>query len=70
MMKAETLIMMGGDDNIVPIANGKILKSLIPGAELEVIADGGHLFLVSHAEETLMMINRFLDRAEEGKRAA
>lgn len=70
MMKAETLIMMGGDDNIVPIANGKILKSLIPGAELEVIPDGGHLFLVSHAEETLTMINRFLERAGEGKRAA
>lgn len=71
LMKAETLIMMGEDDNIVPIANGRILKSLIPGAELEIIPGGGHLFLVSHAEATLRSINAFLDRPREtAKKAA
>ncbi len=70
LLKAETLIMMGEDDNIVPLTNGRILKSLIPNAELEVIPNGGHLFLVSHAEATLRSINAFLDRGRAGARAA
>jgi poly(3-hydroxyalkanoate) depolymerase len=37
-MKKETLIMMGGDDQIVPLANGKFLNMLIPNSELHVIA--------------------------------
>ena len=70
-MKAETLIMMGEKDNIVPITNGKILAGLIPGARLEIIPNGGHLFLVSHADETLAMIEQFLGRDDGGvKRAA
>ena len=70
LMKAETLIMMGEDDNIVPIANGRILASLIPGAELEIVPNGGHLFLVSHAEATLKSIVAFLDRPREAMKAA
>ncbi len=69
-MKAQTLIMMGGNDNIVPTANGRILAGLIPGAELKIIDNGGHLFLVSHAEETLAMIEEFLGRDEVGMKAA
>jgi poly(3-hydroxyalkanoate) depolymerase len=71
LMKSETLIMMGENDNIVPIANGRILKSLIPGAELEIVPGGGHLFLVSHAEATMQSIVAFLDRPRgEVKQAA
>lgn len=69
-LKAETLIMMGEKDNIVPITNGKILAGLIPGAKLEIIPNGGHLFLVSHADETLAMIEEFLGRGEDGMKAA
>jgi poly(3-hydroxyalkanoate) depolymerase len=70
LMKAPTLVMMGGQDNIVPIANGRILASLIPGAELRIIDNGGHLFLVSHADETLAMIEEFLDRSDADVKAA
>ncbi len=70
LMKAETLVMMGEKDNIVPIANGRILKTLIPGAELEIVPDGGHLFLVSHAEATRKSIVAFLDRPREAMKAA
>jgi poly(3-hydroxyalkanoate) depolymerase len=65
-MKTETLIMMGGDDQIVPLANGKFLSFLIPNSELFVIDDGGHLFLLSHVDESITAIRRFLDRAAEG----
>ena len=70
-MKQDTLIMMGGDDQIVPIANGHFLKMLIPNAELYEIPDGGHLFLLSHAEESVVQIKAFLDRpAVEMRKAA
>lgn len=69
-MKTETLIMMGDDDQIVPLANGKFLKFLIPNSELFVVANGGHLFLLSHVEESIAAIRTFLDRNAEAARKA
>lgn len=70
-LKTQTLIMMGGDDQIVPLANGKFLDFLIPNSELFVIDDGGHLFLLSHAQESIAAIVEFLDRpAAEARQAA
>ena len=69
-MKTETLIMMGGDDQIVPLANGKFLNFLTPNSELFVIEDGGHLFLLSHVEESISAIVGFLDRPVEAMRKA
>lgn len=71
-MKKETLIMMGGDDQIVPVANGKFLNMLIPNSELFVIPDGGHLFMLSHTEESIAVIRGFLDNGLEqaAKKAA
>jgi poly(3-hydroxyalkanoate) depolymerase len=63
-MKHETLIMMGGDDQIVPVANGHFLKMLIPNSELFVIDDGGHLFMLSHVDESITAIRGFLDQGE------
>ncbi len=60
-MKKDTLILMGDDDQIVPLANGKFLNSLIPNSELVVIEGGGHLFLLSHKEESLSKMREFLD---------
>ena len=51
LMKKPVLIMMGDDDAIVPLANGKFLNMLIPNSELVVMKGGGHLFLLSHREE-------------------
>jgi poly(3-hydroxyalkanoate) depolymerase len=69
-MKKETLIMMGGDDQIVPVANGKFLNMLIPNSELFVIQDGGHLFMLSHTQESIDAIRGFLNAAEEQRKAA
>lgn len=56
-----TLILMGGDDQIVPVANGHILKTLIRNSELKIIDDGGHLFMLSHLDESLEAIREHLD---------
>ena len=65
--------MMGRDDPIVPVINGRILAGLIPNARLEVFAGGGHLFLLTHSDESVAMLRDFLDAPEtvkEAKRAA
>ena len=59
------LIMMGDDDAIVPLINGSFLDFLIPSAELKVLHGGGHLFLLSHKEESLEAIREFLDAPED-----
>ena len=72
-LKKETLVMMGEDDAIVPVINGRILASLIPNARLEVFPRAGHLFLLTHPEESTATLREFLDAPEtdrEMKRAA
>lgn len=69
-MKKETLIMMGEDDQIVPVINGKILKAMIPNSRLVTFAGGGHLFLLTHTDESLVAIREFLDAPETVKETA
>ncbi len=64
LLKQDTLIMMGDDDAIVPLANGKFLDMLIPNSEMVVMKGGGHLFLLSHKEECTAKMREFLDRPE------
>ena len=68
-MKKETLILMGDDDQIVPLINGKFLKSLIPNSELVVMEGGGHLFLLSHKDQSVAAIRDFLDAPDDAKRS-
>ncbi len=64
LLKQDTLILMGDDDAIVPLANGKFLDALIPNSELRVMKGGGHLFLLSHKDECTAAMREFLGRAE------
>ncbi|GJL95113.1 MAG: poly(3-hydroxyalkanoic acid) depolymerase [Hyphococcus sp.] len=57
----ETLILAGDKDKIVPIANAHILKFMIPNSQMYVFKDGGHLFMLSRAEEMLSVMTDFLD---------
>lgn len=72
-MVKEVLVMMGDEDQIVPLINGRILASAIPNARLEIFEGGGHLFLLTHADESVATLREFLDAPEtkaEGRRAA
>ena len=51
--------MAGTDDPIVPVANGRILASLIPRARL-VTLDDGPLFLVTSAGKSAQIVSEFL----------
>lgn len=58
-VRQPTLILMGRDDPLVPVANGYLLSRLIPNARLEII-DDGHLFLITQAESVAPRIESFL----------
>lgn len=57
-----TLVLMGKDDPLVPLVNGRILTKLIRNARLQVI-DDGHLFFVTQPRETAQIVQRFLDES-------
>jgi pimeloyl-ACP methyl ester carboxylesterase len=58
-LRQPTLILMGREDPLVPVANGQILARLIPNARLEIL-DDGHMFLVTRAAEAAQRIEAFL----------
>lgn len=65
-----TLVISGDDDPLVPLANPRLLADLIPDARLEIIRDGGHLFLWDDAERVVTHIVQFLDRGKTEARPA
>ena len=57
---APTLVIAGDSDILIPPENGLILAEKIPGAELRIIEGAGHLFWISHPEETVVAVVEFL----------
>ncbi|KAF3774917.1 2-hydroxy-6-oxononadienedioate/2-hydroxy-6-oxononatrienedioate hydrolase [Nymphaea thermarum] len=57
------LIITGDNDRLVPAWNAKRLSQAIPGSQLEVIKDCGHLPHEEQAEEFLSAVRTFLSRA-------
>jgi 3-oxoadipate enol-lactonase len=39
-----TLVIHGDEDQMLPVQNGKLIASLIPGADLEILEGVGHMF--------------------------
>jgi poly(3-hydroxyalkanoate) depolymerase len=58
-LRQPTMVMMGTDDPIVPVANGRLLASLIPHGRLVTVPDG-HLFLETSARECAPIVADFL----------
>jgi len=58
-IKAKTLVIMGDNDHIVPVANGHILNTFLPRSKLRIIEGAGHLFLLTRRDETIKLIRDF-----------
>ena len=61
-LKQPTLIVSGTDDPLIPIANARLLASLIPNARLELV-DDGHLFIVTDPKGSAALIEDFLSQS-------
>ena len=60
LLRQPTLIVAGDDDPIIPLANARLMKLLIPRSQLHVYR-GGHLGLVTEAPELAPVVDGFLD---------
>jgi poly(3-hydroxyalkanoate) depolymerase len=59
LLRQQTLIMSGDDDPIIPLANGYLMRRLIPHSRLHVY-HGGHLGLVTEAAQLAPVVDGFL----------
>ena len=59
LIRQPTLILAGNDDPIIPLANARIMRALLPHARLDIF-DDGHLGLVTSADELGPLVSRFL----------
>jgi pimeloyl-ACP methyl ester carboxylesterase len=61
-IKAPTLVIQGDADKIIPVENARILASRIPGAELAILKNMGHLFMYEAFDEGNRIMLDFLRR--------
>lgn len=55
-LSAPTLVVHGTEDQMLPVDNGRLIASLIPGARLEVMEGVGHLFFWERPRESARLI--------------
>ncbi len=60
LVRQPTLVLGGTDDPIIPIANPRVQARLIPRARLHLY-EGGHLSIVTEADELAPVVEAFLD---------
>ncbi len=52
--------LMGSEDAVVPAALGEAMQTIQPSAQLDVIEGASHLPFLSHSDETVMLLSKFL----------
>ena len=65
LLRQPTLIVAGDDDPLIPLANARLMRRLIPNSRLHVY-HGGHLGLVTEAAELAPVVDSFLDQTTGG----
>jgi len=55
-LAAPTLVIHGTEDQMLPVANGRLIAELVPGSELEILDGVGHLFFWEQAERSAALI--------------
>ncbi|TMK88949.1 MAG: alpha/beta fold hydrolase, partial [Actinobacteria bacterium] len=61
---APTLVIHGGDDPLLPVANGRRLGEVIPDARYVELPGVGHLVPWEEPEKTAAAMREFFVRAE------
>src|SRR5262249_20197677 len=59
-LRMPALVLAADDDPIIPLPNARLITWCLPKATLEVIPNGGHLFLPTHVETVAPRIAEFL----------
>lgn len=59
LLRQPTLVLAGDDDPIIPLANARIMSTLIPRGSLHIYP-GGHLALITEADRLASVVADFL----------
>jgi 3-oxoadipate enol-lactonase len=65
-----TLIVQAMDDAVVDASHGRILRQSIPGAQIRILAETGHMVPTERPQELLEAISKFIRSAESGTPSA
>ncbi len=60
-IKQPTLLLCGDDDPLIRLCNMELMDALIPNSRLKVFEGEGHMFLLTSTEESVKVINEFLE---------
>jgi len=60
-VRTPTLVIVGGEDETLPVICSQEIASAIPGASLVVVPEAGHLSSLEQPEEVSTAMTRFLD---------
>ena len=60
LITAPTLVVHGASDGLIPLAHARALTALVPGAELTVIPEAGHLPMIEQVEAFVDIVEGFL----------
>jgi 3-oxoadipate enol-lactonase len=55
-LEVPTLVIHGSEDQMLPVANGRMIAALVPGAQLEVLDGVGHLFFWEQPERSAELV--------------
>lgn len=55
-LEMPTLVVHGTEDQILPVENGRLIASLIPGARLEILDGIGHLFFREEPDRSAELV--------------
>ncbi len=65
-----TLIVQAMDDQVVDASHGRILRQSIPGSQIRILAQTGHMIPIERPAEAAEAIDAFVRAAEERRGAA
>ncbi len=69
-LKVPTLIVQAMDDQVVDASHGRILRQSIPGAQIRILAETGHMVPLERPNETTEAIAGFVRAAEAARTGA
>ena len=64
-IRAPTMVLIGDRDVLIPPPNSFEIARKIPGAQIREIAGAGHIFWISHPEQTVSIVTEFLGSKED-----
>jgi pimeloyl-ACP methyl ester carboxylesterase len=59
-IQCRTLVLCGSYDRMTPQQNSQYLADTIPGAQIHVIPEAGHMVMIEKSHEVALSLARFL----------